>query len=1057
MARMTYAEIPLLGDEGGQVASLLKWQALPTQTGNPHLRKDFDEWMPVFPYAPQPQRALNRLYWPTGASRWAMMDCIVDDEQRQEIQSKTNWESANPIAPANLTVDVGNEGFTQDLISVNMYPIAFHPITANATASNPLWFMTLADQRYLWNLTTIEGPYTGDSIAWESLIHEIENEIGVMVDVDEDFDTRLLEAHQQAFQRFLPMSAGVLLDTIAASTARRLVVLPSGTVRMQSADEAIIQFDSNLTNLPRIVGQHQERVTRPSQFSLVLNKGKFHNRCPTWEVFQGTASPEPTFDGEFQFRAFTLHDSDAAGYTNTSEIEDLADVLAEEYSNWGDRRANMTIPGISTWNITGFEDCLVYDCGVEHEPGVRNIHTRIISHSQNFYPTTVYNGNRLIFNEPNWGRLLGGVEGPNSSVSGHNCNYVQVRPSTDCTGATARDPITHYPVVPPTFPLTEGTVKYFPIDSPNCDWFTPTQEDPVPPICYYFSDNFTGVSLGSDWIGDTADFSVDGVTLLQSSTGGSTITLNQAHPHPTPGLTDRIIRFTGLDGTQDGDEIIFFLFQDVSVRITIDQNNPCWHISIEKSGVTVGEVEPIREAGDSGYICYTEDDDGTNATVTFSTQHPMDVEHILFENLTIYNQWRESIQVQRTVVKSPNGNAANEVGIGTGTVLGTISLDFIQVEYIEQPLCECSILPFSCLLFSDNFARVGNIPTGSTVGLGCEWTIINPGFTTKHAIGSSTVELDTDAWATVHTSKLDSQQRFYVTTAAKLDQLNDEFSITFGTNVEARIKKVTHGLAGANDEYEIGIYDNNVSQTNELKISVVQSSGVAMTACYSFGGRVALFVDGNTIEGSEIVAANVAPNSTAVGMHAGNSNSSQPVIVDYFNVSRHKGSNQESCPECADPCTGCQSTTVIHEPVNIAVGTITSAPTGALPPHLVCPGTCDDAGDAVFTAEYLGTDPFTGSCQWGFSVANVLTGTFSIAAQAGNFIARVVIGAIVDPTDPGVDPNFGGTCVSSATYETNIVTPTNCTGFNITLPLVRQGLQNGISGCVYPASVTVTS
>ena len=69
------------------------------------------------------------------------------------------------------------------------------------------------------------------------------------------------------------------------------------------ADEAIIQFDSNLTDLPRIVGQHQERVTRPSQFSLVLNKGKFHNRCPTWEVFQGTASPEPTFDGEFQFRA----------------------------------------------------------------------------------------------------------------------------------------------------------------------------------------------------------------------------------------------------------------------------------------------------------------------------------------------------------------------------------------------------------------------------------------------------------------------------------------------------------------------------------------------------------------------------------------------------------------------------------------------------------------------------------------------------------------------------------------------------------------------------------
>ena len=107
-----------------------------------------------------------------------------------------------------------------------MYPIAFYQVTPT-NAGNPLWMMQLADQRYKWNLTTIEGDFSGSTIDWETLVAEIGTAIGVMVDVSTSFDSRLLQAHEQAFQGFLPMAAGVLLDTVAASTARRVIVLPS--------------------------------------------------------------------------------------------------------------------------------------------------------------------------------------------------------------------------------------------------------------------------------------------------------------------------------------------------------------------------------------------------------------------------------------------------------------------------------------------------------------------------------------------------------------------------------------------------------------------------------------------------------------------------------------------------------------------------------------------------------------------------------------------------------------------------------------------------------------
>lgn len=255
---------------------------------NPRSSWEPEVCLPVPNYPTPPPLTLNRLYWPTGATRWSTFVGLVDRKGLDEILQNTlsavggNAAAAKQFTPQRL--DLGSsdflgphaEGFntsndgTQYSLSVQMHLLPPRPISLyDGHLDMSLWLVPLVDERYWWQsrkmptrldwlLTQDHSDIFGNDDPtvnglkedWRGWFRILSFALGLWNDIyDNSIEISDIKCSKQLdpspieTSYFFPdrneldrvsYNAAVVLDAVAWSCGRRVVRHPDGVTRLYS-------------------------------------------------------------------------------------------------------------------------------------------------------------------------------------------------------------------------------------------------------------------------------------------------------------------------------------------------------------------------------------------------------------------------------------------------------------------------------------------------------------------------------------------------------------------------------------------------------------------------------------------------------------------------------------------------------------------------------------------------------------------------------------------------------------------------------------------------------
>lgn len=204
---------------------------------------------------------LGSLWWPSGASRWAMFHGLATDNDLAAIRNNlknTGYQSEDSegallYGPGQLVLSEENQQFkTVGKITATMFMLPARPLF-DITGQNGLNLLTLVDDRFGWwfrdsgNITVVDGETT-----WGDLFDQIAIALGVDInyDVDPDTDaipeTYLYPGHGLAAQY---EQTPLLLDAVAYNVGQRIVVELDGSVYSFTATSSYDMMQDNISDL----------------------------------------------------------------------------------------------------------------------------------------------------------------------------------------------------------------------------------------------------------------------------------------------------------------------------------------------------------------------------------------------------------------------------------------------------------------------------------------------------------------------------------------------------------------------------------------------------------------------------------------------------------------------------------------------------------------------------------------------------------------------------------------------------------------------------------------
>ncbi len=200
---------------------------------------------PIMDVTPEPPRPiyLTRLWWPTGASRFARAHFVVNDDQltriRQQVQTDGNRSSqAATLVMADGTGDV----------SVSLWMMVAGPLQQVGDGAN-VWLLTLVDARYWWWGTPLSLSVNAGVTMWAQLYAQVGTALGLTITVDtipSAYGTPTIEYAAQ----YRPLPA--VLDAIAWSVQQRIVVDPAtGAVSAVNSSSAYTTMQSFKARAPK--------------------------------------------------------------------------------------------------------------------------------------------------------------------------------------------------------------------------------------------------------------------------------------------------------------------------------------------------------------------------------------------------------------------------------------------------------------------------------------------------------------------------------------------------------------------------------------------------------------------------------------------------------------------------------------------------------------------------------------------------------------------------------------------------------------------------------------
>lgn len=195
---------------------------------------------PLASTAERPLR-MQALWWPTGASRWAVGHFLAPADRVDAIVAVVAPPDS-PAVPAPLVWSDGVDTLATDLYLLPPRPLA--QITA-PTAGQPLHLLTLVDERYYWPYHPATIPVSG-ATTWAQLYTLIAGELGIALAAE---TVPAVYGQPSALFGGRQENLAVLLDAVAQQVGQRMVRNLDGTVEALSFATSQARLQANLSAL----------------------------------------------------------------------------------------------------------------------------------------------------------------------------------------------------------------------------------------------------------------------------------------------------------------------------------------------------------------------------------------------------------------------------------------------------------------------------------------------------------------------------------------------------------------------------------------------------------------------------------------------------------------------------------------------------------------------------------------------------------------------------------------------------------------------------------------
>lgn len=320
---------------------------------------------------------INQLYWPSGATRWAIGLFLCDQTTAFAIEQSLGTAQTLKMS----------DGINTPAISVSMYALAPRPINL-LSRGQTLYLLPLVDERYYWQQKHVAGVTLDDESDW-TLGGDLGISTAITVGtVDIQNAAYGIPDNDELGRDY--ENAAAMLDAVAWSTGRRIVRRMNGTTYIERPDTAAPLVVANLADQKNaIAGGSIAPAPVPATVRCVFPRLCDHiplshllyakDKTPT-----GAAASLPTVADTFHvvhstaWARVTAVASLTSTPVNETFLDTLAAQIAADYYAWRAKAFDVTFQGAKAWVITGFDDHVLYTFGRLH-CGQHVVTTRAVS------------------------------------------------------------------------------------------------------------------------------------------------------------------------------------------------------------------------------------------------------------------------------------------------------------------------------------------------------------------------------------------------------------------------------------------------------------------------------------------------------------------------------------------------------------------------------------------------------------------------------------------------------------------------------------------------------
>lgn len=341
------------------------------------VRKGIGQTIGTYPKAPPPR--LNTLYWPTGASRWSRGFFLATGTAKNAIVAQAHSAGGNTA----LLLKMGDDSFN---LETRMYLLPPRVVSNAVPTTEALWILPLVDVRYWWQELSVDDLEVTTSTTWSNLLATLGTKLGATISVPTAVTAAYLQPDPIEFTRRYS-NAAAMLDAAALSVGKRVVRWIDGTVRAESAADAVT---SNLNGDWQLicgggVSDPPPSGAVPAKVVTTFRKWRDYALLDKGRVYvESIDAPDGNalFSGSEKIihsTAFANCTDDDDSPSNTSDLNTLATAIADDHYDWLRKSHDYTFANIKPWKLTGFDDSVVWNFGYQGDSGKYQAQTRIQS------------------------------------------------------------------------------------------------------------------------------------------------------------------------------------------------------------------------------------------------------------------------------------------------------------------------------------------------------------------------------------------------------------------------------------------------------------------------------------------------------------------------------------------------------------------------------------------------------------------------------------------------------------------------------------------------------